>query len=119
MAQLTVEQLAGVIHDANRSYCAAIGDPTASLWVDAPAWQRESMIAGVRAVLDGSASTPQAQHEAWCDHKRADGWTFGATKDAEAKTHPCLVPYDELPEEQKRKDHLSRAIVSALTRPIF
>jgi len=53
-------------------------------------------------------------HESWCDFKRADGWVFGEVKDAGAKTHPCLVPYAELPEEQKIKDHLFSAIVTAL-----
>jgi hypothetical protein len=38
--------------------------------------------------------------------KRSEGWEHGETKDVERKTHPCLVPYDELPPEQKRKDEL-------------
>lgn len=118
MNQLTVAQIAGVIHDANRAYCEAIGDPSAVLWAHAPEWQRESMIKGVEAMLDGSAKTPQEQHEAWCAYKRAEGWTHGATKDTGGKTHPCLVPYDQLPEEQKRKDYLSRAIIGALTTTI-
>lgn len=115
MPQLTIAQIASIIHDANRSYCAAIGDPSAVSWADAPQWQRESMIAGVSAMLDGSATTPREQHEAWLDYKLSEGWAFGPVKDPVAKTHPCLVAYDSLPDEQKRKDYLSRAIVGALT----
>jgi hypothetical protein len=55
-----------------------------------------------------------AQHEAWCDHKIADGWKYGPVKDAGKKEHPCLVPYDELPPEQKAKDYVFRAIVTSL-----
>lgn len=44
------------------------------------------------------------------------GWVFGEIKDADAKTHPCIVPYDELPEFQKKKDHLFIAIVKALSQ---
>jgi RyR domain len=52
------------------------------------------------------------------DQKLADGWIYGVEKDAESKTHPCLLPYAELPVEQRRKDALFRAIVQSLTLPM-
>jgi ryanodine receptor 2 len=33
-----------------------------------------------------------------------EGWTYGPERDGQAKTHPCLVPYDELPEDEKEYD---------------
>lgn len=36
--------------------------------------------------------------------KQEAGWTYGAVKDTEKKTTPCLVPYDELPESEKEYD---------------
>jgi hypothetical protein len=45
---------------------------------------------------------------------RADGWRYGEAKDEGAKTHPCPVPFAELPEDQQRKDALFVAIVQAL-----
>lgn len=111
--RLPVEDIARVVHEANRAYCAIIGDHTQQPWDLAEPWQRESCTAGVQFVLDGSAS-PEEQHEAWLEHKRAEGWVWGPVKNAELKEHPCMVPYDELPAEQRRKDHLFRAIVLAL-----
>lgn len=35
-----------------------------------------------------------------------NGWTYGPVKDVEAKKHPNLVPYDELPPDQRAKDIL-------------
>ena len=35
-------------------------------------------------------------------------------KDEGAKTHPCLVPFDELPEGQQLKDVLLVAIIQTL-----
>ena len=43
-------------------------------------------------------------HEVWAHGRIADGWTFGKTRDDEKKTHPCLVPYEELPELEKEYD---------------
>jgi hypothetical protein len=35
-------------------------------------------------------------------------------KNPDAKEHPCFVPYDELPAEQRTKDYLFQAVVRAL-----
>ena len=34
----------------------------------------------------------------------AQGWTYGVKRDDAAKKHPCLVPYDELSEDEKTFD---------------
>lgn len=112
---MTVEAIAIVAHEANRAYCEVIGDASQRPWNEAEQWQRDSARAGVRAALDGTATTPEQQHETWAEDKRAQGWTHGPVKDSVAKTHPCLVPYAELPVEQQRKDHLFRAVVQAFT----
>ena len=65
--------------------------------------------------MQNSDASPSAQHEAWMRDKVADGWVYGPVKDADAKTHPCMVPYDQLPPEQRVKDHVFKAIVNALT----
>ncbi len=44
-------------------------------------------------------------HEVWAAGRIADGWKYGATRNDEQKTHPCLVPYEELPESEKEYDH--------------
>lgn len=115
--RVDVVGIASVAHEANRAYCLMLGEDSQVPWEHAPRWQRESKIAGVFAVMDGTAKTPKEQHDAWAAHKIAEGWMYGVVKDADAKTHPCLVPYDELPPEQQRKDALFRAVVLALLPP--
>lgn len=107
---LTNEQIAQLCHEANRALCRAFGDDSQPPWSEAPDWQRASAEAGI-AFARSHPSQPSAQHESWCASKKADGWVYGAVKDAVAKTHPCLVPYEQLPPEQKAKDHLFQAIV--------
>lgn len=111
---MRVEQVAAIVHEANRAYCKALGDESQVPWDEAPDWQRDSAISGVRAVITGQALTPKQQHDAWLNHKRNDGWTWGPVKDAEKKQHPCMVPYIELPVEQRLKDELFRAIVTTI-----
>ena len=43
-------------------------------------------------------------HEAWGESRVAEGWTYGENRDNAAKTTPCLVPYDQLPETEKEYD---------------
>ena len=40
-------------------------------------------------------------HEVWAETRIRQGWTYGEQRNDELKTHPCLVPYEELPEEEK------------------
>lgn len=108
-----IAAIAQICHEANRAYCATIGDSGQLPWAEAPAWQRESAIKGVEFAQQGS--TARSQHESWCADKRTAGWVYGPVKDVDAKTHPCLVDYDQLPVEQQKKDALFRAIVEALS----
>lgn len=112
---MTHEQIAQVAHEVNRAYCQAIGDDSQPTWATAPQWQRESAMAGVRLHTDDPSAGPEASHECWMENKLADGWKYGPTKDPDAKQHPCLVPFADLPLEQQVKDHLFRAVVHALT----
>ncbi|HNR40076.1 MAG TPA: RyR domain-containing protein [Acidobacteriota bacterium] len=43
----------------------------------------------------------EACHQAWFNMKTAEGWRFGSPRDDQAKLHPWLVPYDQLPEAVK------------------
>ena len=107
----TVELLSRLTHEINRAYCEALGDASQVEWEAAPDWQKDSARAGVRSILNGEASSPEEQHVLWMDQKIKEGWVYGPTKDATQKTHPCLTPYDNLPPEQRAKDHLFRAAV--------
>jgi hypothetical protein len=114
MGRYSVGAIARVCHEANRALQFVDRDPALSPpWDEAPDWQLESAIEGVAKARAGA--TAEQLHDAWCAKKRDEGWVYGDVKDAEAKTHPCLVPYDQLPPEQKAKDALFRAIVQALS----
>ena len=111
---MDAQSIARVCHEANRAYCKSIGDDSQPAWDDAPDWQKQSAVNGVLLHLTQPDGTPSCSHEEWLKEKERDGWKYGPVKNHEAKEHPCFVPYDELPEEQKRKDALFIAVVRAL-----
>ena len=43
-------------------------------------------------------------HEVWAETRIRQGWTYGEQRNDELKTHPCLIPYEELPDEEKEYD---------------
>lgn len=107
--------IARVCHEVNRAYCAAIGDSSQVAWENAPQWQRDSAIKGVEFTIATPNAEPHDSHNSWLAEKERDGWKFGPVKDVDAKTHPCFVPYDQLPVDQRTKDYLFQAVVKALS----
>jgi len=59
----------------------------------------------------GNKPSVSASHENWLNEKLEHGWKWGAEKDAELKTHPCIVPYEQLSVEQRMKDYLFSGVV--------
>lgn len=110
---MTDSQIARIAHEVNRAYCLALGDTSQVAWDEAPAWQRESAMHGVRFHRKNPTASADLSHEMWLVQKETDGWTYGPVKDVERKRHPCCVPFAELPVEQQAKDYIFRAVVHA------
>lgn len=43
-------------------------------------------------------------HEIWAKNRIEQGWVYGDTRNDALKYHPCLVPYEDLPEKEKEYD---------------
>jgi len=43
-------------------------------------------------------------HDVWAVQRISQGWTYGPERNDAEKEHPCLVPYEQLPEEEKEYD---------------
>lgn len=43
-------------------------------------------------------------HEVWAQTRIEQGWSYGPKRNDEKKLHPCLIPYEELPESEKEYD---------------
>lgn len=98
----------------NAAYCQSLGDDSQLPWDDTPETHKQSLIAGVEMHLANPNATPEQSHQSWYAQKEAEGWVYGEFKDLEKKEHPCFLPYEDLPNEQKAKDYLFRATVHSM-----
>jgi len=115
---MTPQQIARVVHEANRAVQIEQADPTIPVsapWDETDPETQQSAVEGVIGVQNGN--TPEESHEGWMKFKIDNGWTLGPVKDEAKKEHPLLVPYAELPSSQRVKDSLFVNIVRALTAP--
>jgi len=55
-------------------------------------------------------------HENWAIERKKEGWKYGHKRDDRKKEHPCLVPYENLPESEKEHD---RIVVKELLKTII
>ena len=110
-------ELAELVHEVNRAICSSFmqwsaDDPAMADWENVPQSMVNSILDGIKWIVENPTShSGEDLHENWASYKRAQGWVYGPVKDMGKKTHPCLVPYDELPPNQKVKDAVFMAIV--------
>lgn len=114
MAKLfTITEIAEVAHTAVARYNHLLGDTNFPEWRDAPEWQKASAIDGVLFHVRHPYAGPEASHENWLRVKRKNGWVWGEVKDEILRTHPCIMPFNQLPPEQQAKDWLFKGIVDS------
>ncbi len=127
------ETLARAIHDnyvaARLSHDPSLVDPALASWEDLSQRLRESNRHQAESIVEklhaiGCDITPmtnwsaahfpftageieylaEMEHIRWLNDMKNQGFSFGAVKDEEGKTHPSMVPYGDLSEKEKEKD---------------
>lgn len=53
---------------------------------------------------DALGASPEKVHEDWVKAYEAMGWTWGPQRSLEKRTHPDMVPYSQLGQEEQDKD---------------
>jgi serine phosphatase RsbU (regulator of sigma subunit) len=60
----------------------------------------------------------RVEHIRWCWNKILNGWIYGKIKDDRKKTHPSIIPYEDLSESEKEKDRELVRLIPALLQDI-
>lgn len=110
---MNVVEIARICHEVNKAYCESLGDVSQPEWEDAPQWQKDSAMTGVKLHLMEDVG-PEASHECWMHEKEEQGWKYGPVKDEKNKFHPCMVGFKDLPAHQKAKDFIFRQVVHSM-----
>lgn len=113
-----VWQVAAISYECLKAYVKRIEGVNWPDWNNASIESRHSTADGVlyiKRLLDKAEMvSPADVHANWMIKKEDAGWKYGEVKDLEAKTHPCMVPFRMLPEEEKGKDYLMLGVVTYL-----
>lgn len=43
-------------------------------------------------------------HEVWAQSRVSQGWKYGPNRNDDLKTHPSIIPYEQLSEQEKQYD---------------
>lgn len=105
--------MAMIAHEANVAYRATLGQEPVP-WALLTREEQMGVVMGVDAIIEQRVKRPRDSHDHWLRTKAAMGWTYGPEKDVEKKEHPDIVEWDQLPEDEQRKDMLFFGIVVAL-----
>lgn len=72
----------------------------------------------LRLNVDEIETMARVEHIRWCWDKILHGWTYGKTKDERKKTHPSIIPYEDLSEPEKEKDRELVRLIPALLHDV-
>lgn len=67
---------------------------------------------------DAPATTPEAEHDSWMRAYKAMGWKYGERRDPIAKTHPDMVPFEQLSASEQIKDAIFLEVCALAKRYI-
>ncbi len=116
---LSWERLTEEEKDANRQQAARIYAVLSAAGYHLRAlqdWDAEEMTFPAEEV----ERMARLEHDLWCQAKRKAGWRPGPQKDAAKRTHPCLVPWEQLPEDEREKNrNFIRQLPALLARLDF
>lgn len=71
----------------------------------------KSLMAGTKYVLENPSTTAEENHNIWMEAKKSQGYVYGDILDVEKKTHPSMVPFEDLSDVEKRKDEMDILMV--------
>jgi len=85
------------------------------VWAERDETLRKQMVDIVKRYLAMERlPTPEEAHNSWMKSYFEMGWKYGEKRDPVLKTHPDLVPYNELPKDERDKDAIFLALVWAV-----
>jgi len=81
-------------------------------WEDRDEKFRKQMVDVVQKYIKSNKiPTPEEAHNSWVKAYLDMGWKYGKVRDTKKKTHPDLLPFDQLPKDERDKDAIFLSLV--------
>ena len=93
-------------HKANNELRITNGEESLGSFTDQPLDIVTINMESIYAALHNPNLTAKDMHDTWMDNKAKDGWVYGDVKDADAKTHPLMIPFEQMNDIDKMKDQI-------------
>ena len=93
-----------VCHDKNNELMVANGETPRGDWESLDQVDKDLTYKSVKRIIDDRTITAKDIHDEWMTNKESDGWVYGLVKDPVNKTHPLMIPFDEMSDIDKQKD---------------
>ena len=116
MGNLRRDEIGKVVYAVADAYRVAgsNAEPGVS-WDDLPQETKDLFLGWVDFYIENPAAGPKELHEDWLAKQLDAGWSYGETFNAEAKTDPMMVAYeDDLDPVLKTQDALIHAVVRSM-----
>jgi len=110
---LTYEKIASIVHSVTMRFPRSDGSYPES-WGNIPYDAQKQAADAVERVAEGKHQSPEELHILWGELNMRNGWSYGEKWCPIKKTHPCMVPYDQLSDAQKLKDEIWGTLVPLL-----
>ena len=111
------EQAARVCHAAIRQLREEQGSPRGPVWGLLVAEERGWYLRAVE--LAAAGCTPASVHRQWMASLLAAGWSAGPDIDHAKRTHPDLLPWEDLGEDARRRFFLLQMVAIGLYLPVY
>lgn len=107
------ERRAIFVYEAARLQAIAVDAPVVpELWPDREDDFRAQFVAYVEKLCTADTlPTPEEAHDSWWRAYEDMGWVYGPVRSIEDRTHPDMVPFDELDQREQDKDAVFLALV--------
>ncbi len=106
------ESLSDGDRSANRASAEAVLGHAADMGYDVV--RTEGRVDPVAIPADVVEVASLREHDRWAEFKRAQGWVHGPARDPARRTHPDLVPWEELDESTREKDRVRLRLIPEL-----
>jgi len=111
MDENAIWNIAKIVWEADKGFVEMASLIEVPHWEEAEDWQRDKVCSDVAYLLEYENAPESALHDIWVDAMREHGWKHGEKIDKEQHTHPHLLPYNELPIEEKIRNNLMWTLV--------